>query len=149
MTLFPFVIRSGLTPFWVNQAVPLTVGIMFPRFWQASKIGDPRPSSIIGLSRLSAFEIRPKIVTLSWWNEWTAQRLQLKDGEYVFVDNYNREYSRDIEPMEGGHGDQYYKWMIEYISAYKGHLTCPVLVEKDYENQVEEFVNEYKTSENS
>ncbi|MBO5042019.1 MAG: hypothetical protein J6D87_03550 [Clostridia bacterium] len=122
---------------------------MFPRFWQASKIGDPRPSSIIGLSRLSTFEIRPKIVTLSWWNEWTAQRLQLEDGEYVFVDNYNREYSRDIEPMEGGHGDQYYKWMIEYISAYKGHLTCPVLVEKNYENQVEEFVNEYKTSENS
>ena len=94
---------------------------------------------------LSAFEIRPKIVTLSWWNEWTAQRLQLEDGEYVFVDNYNREYSRDIEPMEGGHGDQYYKWMIEYISAYKGHLTCPVLVEKDYEDQVEEFVNEFKT----
>ena len=94
---------------------------------------------------LSAFEIRPKIVTLSWWNEWTAQRLQLEDGEYVFVDNYNQEYSRDIEPMEGGHGDQYYKWMIEYISAYKGHLTCPVLVEKDYEDQVEEFINEYKS----
>jgi len=92
---------------------------------------------------LSAFEIRPKIITLSWWNEWTAQRLRLDNGEYVFVDNYNQEYSRDIEPMEGGHGDQYYKWMIEYISAYKNHEKCPVLVEKGYEDQVAEFVEDF------
>ncbi len=56
----------------------------------------------------NAFAIRPKIVTLTWWNEWTAQRLPV-DGGYVFTDNYNQEYSRDIEPMEGGHGDQYYQ----------------------------------------
>lgn len=93
---------------------------------------------------LSAFETRPKIITLTWWNEWTAQRIQLESGEYVFVDNYNQEYSRDIEPMEGGHGDQYYKWMIEYISAYKNHEECPVLVEKGYEDQIAEFVENFR-----
>lgn len=92
----------------------------------------------------SAFETRPKIITLSWWNEWTAQRLRTDNGEYVFTDNYNQEYSRDIEPMEGGHGDQYYKWMIEYIAAYKGHKDCPVLVEKGYEDQVEGFVEDFR-----
>ena len=81
---------------------------------------------------LTAFKFQPKIVTLTWWNEWTAQRYEI-NGEYVFTDNYNQEYSRDIEPMEGGHGDQYYRWLIGYISAYKGHQECPILVEEGEE----------------
>jgi len=93
----------------------------------------------------SAFETRPKIVTLTWWNEWCAQRLRDDKGEYVFVDNYNREYSRDLEPMEGGHGDQYYKWMIEYIAAYKNHEECPVLVEEGYEDRVDSFVADFQS----
>lgn len=93
---------------------------------------------------LSAFEARPKIVTLTWWNEWCAQRLRDENGNYVFVDNYNQEYSRDLEPMEGGHGDQYYKWMIEYIAAYKNHEACPVLVEDAYRDQVDEFVTKFR-----
>jgi hypothetical protein len=92
----------------------------------------------------SAFETRPKIITLSWWNEWTAQRLRADNGDYVFTDNYNQEYSRDLEPMEGGHGDRYYKWMIEYIAAYKAHKECPVLVEKGYEDQVDKFVEDFR-----
>ncbi len=79
----------------------------------------------------NAFAIHPKIVTLTWWNEWTAQRLPT-DAGYQFTDNYNQEYSRDIEPMEGGHGDQYYQWMIQYISAYKGGKECPLLVEEKF-----------------
>ena len=66
------------------------------------------------------------------------------EGEYVFVDNYNQEYSRDLEPMEGGHGDQYYQWMIKYISAYKAGNRCPVLVEDDYLDQVDAFVEQFK-----
>ena len=77
---------------------------------------------------LRAFEYRPKVVTLTWWNEWAAQRFIVK-GENAFTDNYNQEYSRDIEPMKGGHGDQYYQWMKQYISTYKSHEACPRLVE--------------------
>lgn len=97
---------------------------------------------------LTAFECKPKVVTLTWWNEWTAQRLDIGGGQYVFVDNYNQNYSRDIEPMEGGHGDQYYQWMIKYISAYKGNLECPVLVEAEYEDQVVQFVKKYEKVRN-
>ena len=75
-----------------------------------------------------AFRIHPKVVTLTWWNEWTAQRF-IVDGQTAFVDNYNQEYSRDIEPMEGGHGDLYYQWMKQYIAAYKAGEDCPRLVE--------------------
>ncbi|MBQ2806119.1 MAG: hypothetical protein IJF08_03610, partial [Clostridia bacterium] len=75
-----------------------------------------------------AFRVHPKVVTLTWWNEWTAQRF-IVDGQTAFVDNYNREYSRDIEPMEGGHGDLYYQWMKQYIAAYKAGKSCPRLIE--------------------
>ena len=81
-----------------------------------------------------AFQHRPKIISITWWNEWAAQRLPMSDGKtYHFTDNYNQEYSRDIEPMKGGHGDQYYQWMKEYIRAYRALEECPVLVEEGYE----------------
>ena len=73
-----------------------------------------------------AFRVHPKVVTITWWNEWAAQRF-IVDGQTHFVDNYNQEYSRDIEPMEGGHGDTYYQWMKQYIAAYKAGEDCPKL----------------------
>ena len=75
--------------------------------------------------------MRPKVLTRTWWIEWAAQRF-IVDGQTAFVDNYNQEYSRDIEPMEGGHGDQYYQWMKQYIEAYKAGKDCPRLVEEGY-----------------
>lgn len=78
----------------------------------------------------NVFEIRPKIVTLTWWNEWCAQLLQVDSRTFVFTDNFNQEYSRDIEPMKGGHGDQYYQWLVQYIKDYKNYKECPTLVEK-------------------
>lgn len=79
----------------------------------------------------NAFAARPKVVTVTWWNEWAAQRFE-ENGRSLFVDNYNREYSRDIEPMEGGHGDTYYQWMKGYIAAYKAGEECPRLVEEGF-----------------
>lgn len=85
----------------------------------------------------NAFNKRPKIVTITWWNEWGAERLATSSPAcsgvtYCFTDNYNQEYSRDIEPMSGGHGSQYYDWMKQYIQAYKNHSSCPRLVESGY-----------------
>ena len=77
----------------------------------------------------TAFDTRPKIVSLTWWNEWCAQ-LFCVDGKYVFTDNFNQEFSRDIEPMQGGHGDLYYRWLCEYVRAYKAHEPCPVLTQE-------------------
>lgn len=77
----------------------------------------------------TAFKLHPKVVTVTWWNEWAAQRFII-DGKTTFVDNYTQEYSRDIEPMEGGHGDLYYRWLCEYVRAYKAGEKCPELYEK-------------------
>lgn len=76
----------------------------------------------------NAFKYRPKIVVLTWWNEWVAQSFPKSNGGYNFTDLYTPEYSRDLEPMKGGHGDQYYQWMKQYIEAYKAHESCPYLV---------------------
>jgi len=41
-------------------------------------------------------------------------------GGTYFVDAYSQEYSRDIEPMAGGHGDNYYYQMVAGIRRFKG-----------------------------
>ena len=76
----------------------------------------------------TAFRTHPKIVTLTWWNEWCAQLYRVGD-KYIFTDNFNQEFSRDIEPMKGGHRDLYYRWLCEYVRAYKAHEDCPVLIQ--------------------
>ena len=44
----------------------------------------------------------------------------------VFVDQFDQEHSRDIEPMAGGHADNYYYQLISYIRRYKGVRPTPV-----------------------
>ena len=88
---------------------------------------DPRPgASAYGYNFEEqwerAFRTDPDMVFLTGWNEWTMNRLQWPPERPVrFVDNANEEYSRDIEPMAGGHGDNYYLQMTANIRRYKGY----------------------------
>ena len=77
-----------------------------------------------------AYELDPPYVMITGWNEWIAGRWDYGDGRGVFVDQYNREYSRDIEPMKGGHLDNYYLQMIEGIRRYKGAPALPKATEQ-------------------
>jgi hypothetical protein len=45
---------------------------------------------------------------------------ELKTGDSYFIDQYNREFSRDIEPMTGGYTDNYYYQLAANIRRYKG-----------------------------
>ena len=69
-----------------------------------------------------ALDIDPEMIFITGWNEWTAQRQSPGTAPIIFVDNANAECSRDIEPMEGGYGDNYYMQMISYIRQFKGTL---------------------------
>ena len=53
-----------------------------------------------------------------------------QNGKYVFVDQFDQEYSRDIEPMEGGHGDLYYRMLSSYVEAYKAGKKIPAMIKK-------------------
>ncbi|MCQ2428482.1 MAG: hypothetical protein MJ137_08855 [Clostridia bacterium] len=62
-------------------------------------------------------------IFVTGWNEWGAQRqpstLNPKYPIY-FVDCCTPNTSRDVEPMEGGFGDNYYMQMIDGIRRFKG-----------------------------
>ena len=72
-----------------------------------------------------AYELNPDYVMITGWNEWIAGRWP-QGGKKVFVDQFDREYSRDIEPMKGGHLDNYYLQMAQGIRRYKGAPSLPV-----------------------
>ena len=93
-----------------------------------------------------ALEVDPEFVFVTGWNEWSAGRQQmgkniskelqqwsfypgahlgkvgkeLKEGDVYFIDQYNQEYSRDIEPMKDGHTDNYYYQLVANVRRFKG-----------------------------
>lgn len=85
-----------------------------------------------------ALQVAPPFVFVTGWNEWIAQRFlaehpmkflgnPIAKGDTYFVDAYNQEFSRDIEPMAGGHGDNYYWQFVAFVRQYKGaRLPDPV-----------------------
>ena len=63
----------------------------------------------------------PDFLLVTGWNELIAQREKAWQGtENAFKDNYNDEYSRDIEPSKGVLKDHYYYQLVENIRRYKG-----------------------------
>lgn len=72
-----------------------------------------------------ALKVDPEMIFITGWNEWIAGRFDVNAPFHgatpvSFVDQYNQEFSRDIEPMKGGHGDAFYYQMISNIRRFKG-----------------------------
>jgi len=70
-----------------------------------------------------ALQKDPQFIFITGWNEWIAGRFNEFNGVHgdaLFPDEYDEEGSRDIEPMTGGHGDNYYYQMVSFIRRYKG-----------------------------
>lgn len=84
-------------------------------------------------------KLDPKLMFITGWNEWWAGAwtapapgggYNILDnpcaaGERYFVDCYTAEYSRDIEPMKGGFGDNYYYQMVAANRLRKGVRPIP------------------------
>ncbi len=80
-----------------------------------------------------AMEIDPPFVFVTGWNEWIAGRFDKNApfhgaGPVTFVDQFNQEFSRDCEPMKGGHGDNYYYQLASHVRRYKGVRPVPPVV---------------------
>ncbi len=71
----------------------------------------------------------PEVVFITGWNEWHAWRQPNpwgKDGvTNALVDQFDNEYSRDIEPTKGELKDHYYYLAANYIRKYKGANPIP------------------------
>jgi hypothetical protein len=78
----------------------------------------------------TALAVDPEFIFITGWNEWTAMRFDhtapfYGSGPVSFVDQFDEEFSRDIEPTAGGHGDAYYYQMIANIRRFKGVPAIP------------------------
>ncbi len=84
-----------------------------------------------------AHAVDPEFVFVTGWNEWVAMRFTdgrskqmlgrpIQRGETYFVDAYNAEFSRDLEPMRGGFADNYYLQLVSEIRRFKGARPAPV-----------------------
>lgn len=85
-----------------------------------------------------ALQVDPQFVFVTGWNEWTARAFPspgpqmhflgkpAPKGTLFFVDEYNEEFSRDIMPMKGGFGDDYYMQLVANIRRFKGVRPVPV-----------------------
>jgi len=71
----------------------------------------------------NAIAAKPSIISVGGWNEWIAYKQPLVGDEYTLVDACSKEYSRDIEPMNGGYEDSFYLQLIRNLRAYKGIRT--------------------------
>lgn len=82
-----------------------------------------------------AIKADPRFIFVTGWNEWVAGRF-LEWSKYtdadayhpggLFVDQYTQEYSRDCEPMRGGHTDNYYYQLAGWVRRYKGARPLPL-----------------------
>ena len=89
-------------------------------------------------------EIQAKYIMITGWNEWTAAKWPFTNVWWantyyidfttyrngMYVDAFNGEFSRDIEPMklgpdEGGYGDNYLYQTSQNIRKYKGARPVP------------------------
>lgn len=71
----------------------------------------------------------PKFIFVTGWNEWIAGRFAEFNGvkrPVMFVDQFDQEHSRDIEPMRGGHGDDYYYQLVSNVRRFKGARALPI-----------------------
>ena len=72
-----------------------------------------------------AFELDPELVFVTGWNEYTAGQWFIPTWNgfpFSFVDQYNWNCSRDIEPNAGwgDKGDVYYLQLIDNVRKFKG-----------------------------
>ena len=84
-----------------------------------------------------ALEADPRFLYINDWNEWTAGKYHPTEGgtfsfmrrqsTYRFVDQYNSEFNRCVQPMKDGYTDNYYMQMAGNIRRYKGVRPIPEL----------------------
>jgi hypothetical protein len=72
-----------------------------------------------------ALKVAPKFIMITSWNEWIAGITHSMHSPWVQCDCFNEEFSRDIEPMKGGFGDNFYYQSIANIRRYKGAPEIP------------------------
>ena len=78
-----------------------------------------------------ALEVDPKMIFITGWNEWAMARIDSWPSGWAsavdnaFCDQFNDEYSRDLEPTKGDLKDHYYYQLVNFVRQYKGVRPIP------------------------
>ncbi len=78
-----------------------------------------------------ALKFDPKVLFVTGWNEWHAWRQPDPWGgsnskvNNALVDQFDNEFSRDLEPTKGELKDHYYYLFVNYARQYKGVNPIP------------------------
>ncbi len=99
---------------------------VFGRAYIAGKPRDTRPNADLYGGNFQqqwsrAFDLDPRFVFITGWNEWIAVRVADWLGTpNAFPDQYNEPFSRDTEPSRGRLMDNYYMQLISNVRRFKG-----------------------------
>ena len=112
--------------------------------WLGHTVAHPEGYGIYFQDRWDeAIAVDPNFIYINDWNEWTAGKYVSgfapgsttepgptnflgRENPFYFVDQYNAEFNRTIQPMRGGYTDNYYMQMVQNIRRYKGVRPAPV-----------------------
>ena len=78
-----------------------------------------------------ALEKDPKMIFITGWNEWAMARIDgwpsgwESEVPNAFCDQFNDEFSRDLEPTKGELKDHYYYQLVNFVRQYKGARPIP------------------------
>ncbi len=91
-----------------------------------------------------ALSVDPDFIFVTGWNEWIAGRHETwQDTENGFPDEFNDEYSRDIEISAGKLKDNYYYQLVANIRRYKG-MDKPVTADKETTIDIYKGIEQWK-----
>lgn len=105
--------------------------------WLGKTVKNPTHYGIYFQERWDeALAANPEFLYINDWNEWTAGKYQPggptkktmwlgRENPFYFVDQYNMEFNRGIQPMKGGYTDNYYMQMAQNLRKYKGARPIP------------------------
>ncbi len=78
-----------------------------------------------------ALEVDPQVIFITGWNEWAMARINPWPEGWessvpnAFCDQFNDEFSRDLEPTKGALKDHYYYQLVNFVRQYKGVRPIP------------------------
>ena len=73
-----------------------------------------------------ALKVDPRVIFITGWNEWNVGREKEWQGvKNAFPDEFDDEYSRDLEPSRGALKDNYYYQLVNFVRRYKGAHPIP------------------------
>lgn len=104
--------------------------------WLGKTVEHPEGAGIYFQDRWEeVLKADPQFLYINDWNEWTAVKFNpgkehtfpfmRRKISYFFVDQYNAEFNRAIQPMKDGYTDNYYMQMAQNIRRYKGARPIP------------------------